>query len=58
MEYDLLFVWYLLGDATKGSGFVGLLVLQFQAATLYSCLEDCAALFDVVYLAGTEFEKL
>ena len=31
VEYDLLLVWYLLGDAAKGSGFVGLLVMQFQA---------------------------
>ena len=26
MEYGLLLVWYLLGDAAKGSGFVGFLV--------------------------------
>ena len=55
MEYDLLFVLYLLGDAAKGSGFVGLLVMQFQATSQYSHMEDCAAMFDVVYLAGTEY---
>ena len=55
MEYGLLLVWYLLGDAAKGSGSIGLLGLQFQASSQYSELEDGVALFDVVYLAGTEF---
>ena len=55
MEYGILLVWYLLGDAVKGSGFVGFLVMQFQATSQYSYMEDCAALFDVVYLVGTEY---
>ena len=55
MECGLLLVWYLLGDAVKGSGFVGFLVMQFQATLQYSYMEDCATLFDVVYLAGTKY---
>ena len=55
MEYGLLLIWYLLGDAAKGIGFVGFLVMQFQATLQYSYMKDCAALFDVVYLAGTEY---
>ena len=54
MEYGLLLVWYLLGDAAKGSGFVGFLVMQFQATLQYRYMEDCATLFDVVYMVGTE----
>uniref|UniRef100_A0A7N2MUR0 La-related protein 6B n=1 Tax=Quercus lobata TaxID=97700 RepID=A0A7N2MUR0_QUELO len=33
VEYDLLLAWYLLGDASKGSGFVGLLDMQIQASS-------------------------
>ena len=44
----------LLGDFAKGSGFAGFLVMQFQATSQYRYMEDCAALFDVVYMVGTE----
>ena len=33
VEYDLLLVWDLLGDASKGSRLVGLLDMQFQASS-------------------------
>ena len=44
----------LLGDVAKGSGFVGFLVMQFQMTSQYRYMEDCAALFDVVYMVGME----
>ena len=50
--YGFLLIWYTLGYATVGYGFVNIFGGQFWLESYCCYMEDGAALLDAVYLAG------